>query len=289
MKYFNLFAKRLPCFNADTGTDIGGGTETGTDIDNNTSLFSDDDSLNTESSESMDTETEESTDNTDDNTDVNNADANKQKQDEQKYKVKYNGEEIELTLDEMIVHTQKGMNYDKVLAQKQALEQSKEFQILDYYASLQGMTRQQYTDYLIESKEKQALISEVEAVKSKYADLPDELAEEIAQIRLEQNKSKLAEKQALEEKQKQESQQKQYMEFMATYPDIKPEQIPEEVWKTVSQGKDLLSSYTAWENKQLKEKLQTLEHNNKIKSKSIGSATGDGISKDEDSFLKGLF
>ena len=57
----------------------------------------------------------------------------------QTLKVKYNGEEKELTFDEAVILAQKGMNYDKVTAERDTLRNSKEKQILEKFAKASGM------------------------------------------------------------------------------------------------------------------------------------------------------
>lgn len=78
---------------------------------------------------------------------------------------------------------------------------------------------------------------------------------------------------------REQAQQKMYGEFLSAYPDTKPEEIPPEVWQAVKKGETLLSAYTRYENKQLREKLagtqqqqQTQQANEKNAAASTGSA-----------------
>ena len=54
----------------------------------------------------------------------------------QEITVKYNGEERKITLDEAKTYAQKGMNYDRIYAQRQDAHQ-----VLDLLASQKGMSR----------------------------------------------------------------------------------------------------------------------------------------------------
>lgn len=295
MKYFSLFANKSPYFDADDGVNLGGGDTTNTESVNDDSFPLDESDFITNSGTDNTTETEENTETyteTESTTDTD--EANQQNQDEQKtetvekIKVKFNKEEMEIPLDEATQYIQKGMNYDKILSQKEALEKSKEFEILDFYAKQQGMTRQEYTDFLFNQREQQALNNEINDIKSKSPDISDEIAEEIAQMRIERNQRKLEEQRIAEEKAKEEASLKQYSDFMTEYPDIKPEDVPKEVWAKVSEGQNLLTAYSRWENQQLKAKLQAKEQNEKTKKKSTGSVTGDANIDYKDDFLAGF-
>jgi len=58
-------------------------------------------------------------------------------------------------------------------------------------------------------------------------------------------------------RQQEEAKRQMFMEFIQTYPDVKADQIPQEVWQMVLQkGYPLTAAYAIWENKQLKQ--QTL-------------------------------
>ncbi|AEY66606.1 hypothetical protein [Clostridium sp. BNL1100] len=304
MKYFSLFANRQPYLDADDGVNLGGGGDiTPQNESTETNSVIDDDSISLDASDFLTTANEnentdsndnnESTDETNETDEFNNTDdVNQQSQDENKsvetIKVKFNKEEMDIPIDEATQYIQKGMNYDKILSQKEALEKSKEFEILDYYAQMYGMTRQEYTDYLFRNKEEQALKNEMNDVKSKSPEISDELAEEIALMKIERNKRELEEKKRAEEQKKQDETNKMYSDFMAEYPDIKSEAIPQEVWDKVCQGQTLLSAYSRWENQQLKAKLQAKEQNEKTKKKSTGSVVGDANIDYKDDFLAGF-
>ena len=83
--------------------------------------------------------------------------------------------------------------------------------------------------------------------------------------------------------QRQQAQQKMYSEFLEAYPEAKPEDIPPEVWGAVKKGETLLSAYTRYENKKLREQLngaqtqqKTAEANGKNAQSSPGSAKSTG-------------
>ena len=125
--------------------------------------------------------------------------------------------------------------------------------------------------------------------------IPKEYAEKLLKVdELEQWKAQ-TEKQRQEEQRKQQEQQykqQMYAEFLQMYPDVKPEQIPSEVWQLVNQGHRLASAYAIHENKLLKQQYQTQQANFKNAESSTGSVktqgkTGGYISREQFDANKG--
>ena len=109
--------------------------------------------------------------------------------------------------------------------------------------------------------------------------IPEEYAKEMIENKKfrEQYES---ERKSIEAKQAQEN---DFKSFLEAYPNIKPEDIPEEVWTENASGKSLIDAYSKYENKMLKAKLaeyekgnQTKEINNKNAAASVGSLKGQG-------------
>ena len=119
--------------------------------------------------------------------------------------------------------------------------------------------------------------------------IPKEYAEKLLKVdELEQWKAQ-TEKQRQEEQRKQQEQQyrqQMYAEFLQMYPEVKPEQIPKEVWQLVNEGHRLASAYAIHENKLLKQQYQTQQANFKNAESSTGSVktqgkTGGYISREQ--------
>ena len=66
---------------------------------------------------------------------------------EQTIKVKYNGKEQEIPISEAITLTQKGMNYEHVKSELDALKNAKEFSIIDKFAKANNMSREDYVAF----------------------------------------------------------------------------------------------------------------------------------------------
>lgn len=126
-----------------------------------------------------------------------------------------------------------------------------------------------------EAEYKQALKEqEIEnKVRQQYSNVPDELLNELVESKRFREET-LAEKKAREEK---EAENKQYTDFLEAYPDVKPEDIPVEVWKEHKAGRNLLDAYVRYENQRLKDemaKYQTQQQIEQANSKNAASSTG---------------
>ncbi|MGM9612891.1 MAG: hypothetical protein ACI3XZ_05245 [Butyricicoccus sp.] len=67
-----------------------------------------------------------------------------------------------------------------------------------------------------------------------------------------------------------------YANFIASYPDVQPGDIPQEVWQDAQMEGSLVSAYRKYEIAQLKAKLAALEQNETNRRQAVGSAAGDG-------------
>jgi hypothetical protein len=101
------------------------------------------------------------------------------------------------------------------------------------------------------------------------------------------------EKQIREQKEKE---QKMYLEFLEAYPDVKPEDVPAEVWQEVARGRSLLDAYVRYENKLLKDemaKFQQQQQNQQANQTNAASSTGSArdigsAGKPKDPFEEGF-
>ena len=101
------------------------------------------------------------------------------------------------------------------------------------------------------------------------------------------------EKQIREQKEKE---QKMYLEFLEAYPDVKPEDVPVEVWQEVAKGRSLLDAYIRYENQKLKAemaKYQQQQQNQQANQTNAASSTGSArdigsAGKPKDPFEEGF-
>ncbi|MBQ2253444.1 MAG: hypothetical protein II328_05605 [Clostridia bacterium] len=66
----------------------------------------------------------------------------------------------------------------------------------------------------------------------------------------------------------------------ALFPDLTPEQIPEEVWQKVSEGESLAASYALFYLKEQKEKERIETHNRENEEKALGKIRQDKDSEE---------
>ena len=59
-------------------------------------------------------------------------------------------------------------------------------------------------------------------------------------------------------------------------PDVRPEEIPPQVWEWAQQEGSLVSAYRKWEILELKDELAALEMNQKNRRAAVGPAQSDG-------------
>lgn len=196
-----------------------------------------------------------------------------------KLRVKYNHDEMELGENEAIPLIQKGMNYEKAV---ERAAQEAEQRAVDKFVASQGYewngkpitTQAEYQQALYE----QDLIS-------KGAD-PAEVAQLVNEHPDVRRAREIAEQKAREEQETNE-----YREFVAEYPQVKPEDIPAEVFQyQVETGKTLVDAMRWNENRLLKEQIKTLTQNLENSKKApIGSITALGNEGTEyDPFLEGF-
>lgn len=67
-----------------------------------------------------------------------------------------------------------------------------------------------------------------------------------------------------------------YAAFVEEYPDVRPDEIPPQVWEWAQQEGSLVSAYRKWEILTLKDELAALEMNQKNRRAAVGPAQSDG-------------
>lgn len=209
----------------------------------------------------------------------------------QAFKVKYNGQERELTLDEAIVYAQKGMNYDHVKAERDEAMTAKK--LIEDTAKSAGLSKDEFLQQL------QAGIAQQRKNALSKQGIEGPAADQI--VRAEQEKADL-ERQLAELKGQADSataalaMQQRFSEFFKSHPDVDAKAIPQSVIDAISKGGDANAAYAVHERDLLKAELAKLQselaaekQNTKNRTTSPGSAAGTGAQKPEnDPFLSGL-
>ncbi|RFU70334.1 hypothetical protein D0469_06965 [Peribacillus saganii] len=206
----------------------------------------------------------------------------------QTIKVKFNHEELDLSLDEAIQYAQMGMNYPKLQERLQALESDPSRSFVEEMAAEQGMEVNEFLEAVKEAREQQKLDELIQQ------NIPEEYAKEM----LEARKDRESRQKAEQEKAEQEKMDAEFNDFFQHFKqandrDYNPDkdQIPQEVWEAHASGVPLGFAYLQYHNNQLKNQLKVLKQNeSNTKRAPIGSVTEYGSTEvaSEDDFLKGF-
>lgn len=206
---------------------------------------------------------------------------------EQTFDLKFLGETKTVNRDEVITLAQKGLNYDKVLAErdttKSELEQLGGISLLrdckEFLEELAAESRMTVSDLMDSTRAE--VLAKKEGLDNSVALQRIKLDRDRKAFEAEKAK-KAAEKKAAEEAEAQRS--NQFLQFAQEYPDVDPKDIPKEVWDKFKEGISLTAAYSAFENKKLREevkawksKAETAEQNYKNQQRSTGSQSTAGV------------
>lgn len=208
------------------------------------------------------------------------------------FELKFLGETKQYTRDEMTTLAQKGMNHDRILQQRDDLQQYRSaneplVNDLGRIAQQFGMTPAD----LLASMETNLLRQQGKTQAEAEAIIRADKANRQLQTYQSQEQAAIEQQRAAQERQ-----QRDFREFVQRYPGLDPKTIPATVWNDVRKGEPLVSAYGKYEMQQLKEENQRLQQqlsakaqNDKNKANSLGSMqSGSGVPK-TDPFLDELF
>jgi len=75
--------------------------------------------------------------------------------------------------------------------------------------------------------------------------------------------------------------------FLTRFPQVSPQDIPEEVWRSVSEGESLVSAWLGHENRRLQELLSSEKNRREAENETTGSLRSDGANPAGDWMLSG--
>lgn len=207
--------------------------------------------------------------------------------------LKYMGEEKAVSREEAVTLAQKGMDYDRqrqkmdeISAEKAKLEKS--ISLFDRIAKQQGFAG---VDALADETEASILANEqgidITIAREKVA-----VEREKREVAAEKERmaAERAEKDttALEAKKEEERKEKDILAFTTSFPDVKPSDIPAEVWKAVGKGESLVSAYRDYKSQQEITELKTKLKNTENKQRTTGSMSTAGNKVNSDPWLADL-
>lgn len=176
---------------------------------------------------------------------------------EELFTLKNRDETRQVNRDELVAMAQKGWDYDTVRAERDRLRQFRSeagpaLEMVKANAQRNGMTVPDYLDHC----RKQDLMR---------TGLDERTAAQTLQIEKQQaelDARRQQENSLIQRVRAQQAGRRQDMErFLQTYPTVKAESIPNQVWAQVARGVPLVSAYAMHENQQLKAELAAERQN----------------------------
>ena len=201
----------------------------------------------------------------------------------QRFKLKVNGAESEVDRDEVIALAQKGMDYDRIKAERDSFKAD-------------APTMQRYKEqesFLKDLADKSGITVDalMENVRVRMAmDQDSSLTEDQARAKVKADAAARQQpaEEKVEEKAKEpspeERRQAMFASFVQAYPDVKADSIPKEVWETAGRTFDLVGAYRDHEIRTLRKEVETLRQNNKNKERSTGSRRSVGNASADKAF-----
>ena len=214
--------------------------------------------------------------------------------DELSKKIKYNKESVNVeSIDDVINNYQKGLNYDKLQEKLSNLENSKAMSYIKNKAEELGMSIDEYMDQVENYEREQQKQRDEEKIEEMIANgVPEEVAKEVVatsqlrkELQLEKNKLEREKK----EREAKESKDKEYEDFLKEFPDVKPEDIPKDVFLN-AENSSLKEAYMRYQLEEQKKQIEILKKNKENSERTVGSTTERGgvDSKQTDPFLIGF-
>lgn len=210
-------------------------------------------------------------------------------------RIKYNGKEQDITLEQAVELAQKGMNYDKVLNERNGLRvDARASELIRRLADESGMDIEKYVAFVEDQQKTMLLQREIEAINEKYPDMPQEAVRELAKSRAAEKERKNAETAAARKKEQDEAARKPWMDFLREFPEYKDE-LPNDVVAYIEKGSSPVEAMLRFKldeqeakYKELEQKLNVQEQNEKTKKQSVGSVESTATKPATDAFLAGF-
>ena len=208
----------------------------------------------------------------------------------QMVKLKYNGEEKEMSLEDAIILAQKGMNYDHVKQELDDYRNGKqgEVPIIAEYAKASGMEYNAYVAMLEQNAKNYALERVKDQIANQYPDADEDVINELAEARakLEEQERRQTEDEA--RRAEMDKRLKPWRDFSKRFPDVEADKLPQEVVAEIQSGASPVEAYQSFLINKLEHEKQTAEQNILTKMRAVGSAKSDAAEKEKDAFLAGF-
>lgn len=188
-----------------------------------------------------------------------------------------------MTAEDVVANLQKGTDYERV---RQMNEQNQG--VINRISEWGGVAPNEIEKLLDRMTAQTAMQSAMRAIREQYPDLPDNVLQDMARMRVAAQMATERERKAAEQKHQEEQRDRPWVDFFMNHPEISPETLPREVLDGANTG---LSPNEAWLSYQLKQKdieLQQMQKTQTNKQKAIGSMGGEVSDEKKDPFLEGF-
>ena len=202
---------------------------------------------------------------------VGDTDANQSEGEEnigETLKIKYNGEERDITLDEARILAQKGMNYDHVVSERDT-KYMRELQFLDKVAAERGMTRSQYMNAMENSPVGK------ETTNNAQGNMQNNSMAERAKAQIRRISDSVGFSGP-------------WSNLFKRYPELSRDNAYAELSEDVKKGMSPLEAYQSKLIDERDRELRIARNNNNVAAKSIGSLEGERTGRNHDDFLEGF-
>lgn len=244
--------------------------------------------VETETAE-VETESDSKAEQTDEGSNGENHAEETEKTDASTIRVKFNGEEKDISLDEARTLAQKGMNYDHIVEERDRNKNA--FDFLVEQAKSKGMTVEDYIAGERANAENQRIDEKMRVLRERDDDASDETLRNLAKLELAEEEAKKKREEAEASETEKNNEIEGWNKLFKAHPELIEKdgqtKITDEVFKLVREGHSPTEAYYITRVRELEEKSKIEESAEKAKNKSIGSLRGDQTT-DEDAFLEGF-
>lgn len=204
-------------------------------------------------------------------------------------RVKYNGEERDISLDEARTLAQKGLNYDHVVAERDKNRSA--FAFLLERAKSEGITVEQLIERERGNAEEKRLEAKMSEIRARDDDASEETIRMLAQFELDAEKRRAEEVAAENLKKKNEAEQESWNKLFRTHPELKESDVGQSLFKDIfalmDEGYSPLEAFYIQRNRELETQNKMYSSAEAAKKKSVGSLAGNQ-GAEEDDFLAGF-
>ncbi len=204
-------------------------------------------------------------------------------------RVKYNGEERDLSLEEARTLAQKGMNYDHIVAERD--QNRNAFEFLLERAKSEGITVEELIERERGRSEEQKLEEKKSEIRARDDDASEETIETLARLELESEKNRAERERAGALEEKNNAEIEGWKRLFRERPELINEdggaKISKGVFDLVKAGHTPIEAFYIDRNRELEAQNRVMTDASNAKKKSIGSLAGVQ-NTDEDDFLAGF-